>query len=276
MKTISHIVHPGIVPRTSDLAIAQPITFETMRIAAEFSKKNVKVSLFAVQIDNEERVPLPTCFSRTRDLHRTIDDIKTFKNKKPFALIRDILDILYQASPAEYFIYTNVDIALLPFFYQTISTILDSGFDAFVINRRTINDKYTSIEDIPFMYAQVGEIHKGYDCFVFRRDLYPKFKLDDICIGSAWVGRALLANLVTFSNKFREFKNKHVTFHIGDSMTWRRNAFKEYFQHNWEEYVKIFNQLESENGAFDPEYRSYLLDAGVKRRFPKFPDVRKK
>lgn len=273
MTSIAHIIHPGIVPETSDLTIAQPITFETMRVAAEFSRGSAEVSLFAVQHHDEARVPLPACFKRTVDLHRDVTDLRPFKERRPLALMRDILDILYESSRAEYFIYTNVDIGLQPYFYSSVREIVERGYDAFVINRRTIPAAYTSVEEIPLMYAEVGEFHKGYDCFVFKREIYPKFILGDICIGAPWVGRALLANMVYFSTRFREFRDHHFTFHIGDSLGWRRERYSDYFQHNKKQYDSIFNRLETQLGALGPVWRSYLTDTGARRQIPRFEEV---
>ena len=38
MNSIAHIIHPVMVKPPSDLIIAQPVTFETMRIAREFAE----------------------------------------------------------------------------------------------------------------------------------------------------------------------------------------------------------------------------------------------
>jgi hypothetical protein len=271
MLKIVHIIHPGIVHPASDLVIAQPITFETMRIAREFAQQTADVKLYSIQYHDEERVSLPGCFIRVPDLTRSVTDIKTFKKRRKLALIKDILDALFDAAgDAEYMIYTNVDIALQPYFYHAVSQIINQGYDAFVINRRTISDRYSALDEIPLMYAEIGESHPGYDCFVFRRDVYPKFKLGTICIGTAWIGRTLLANLVTYATKFKEFRNKHVTFHIGNSLPWRSNEYQDYFRENWNEYLKIFQQLEAEHGEFEPIWRSYLLDTVPKRQFPDF------
>jgi hypothetical protein len=270
---IAHIVHPVIIGHASDLVVAQPITFETMRIAQDFAQKDeaADVKLVAVQYHDEERMSLPECFIRVPDLIRSVADIKTFKKSLKLALIKDILDALFDAArDADYMIFTNVDIALQPYFYHTVSKIIDHGYDAFVINRRTISDRYSSIDEIPLMYAQIGESHVGYDCFVFKREFYPLFKLGSVCIGTAWVGRTLLANLVACADKFKEFNNEHLTFHIGDSMPWRRNEFCDYFQENRKEYLNIFHQLEAEHGGFKPTWRSYLLDTLPDRQFPNF------
>jgi hypothetical protein len=270
MMKFAHIIHPGNVDKSSDLYIAQPITFETMKIAKEYCINTVDLNLYAIQLNSEERVPLPSCFKRIPDIKRSVIDLTTFKRKRKLVLIKDILDAVPREDDADYVIYTNVDIALQPFFYQWVSTVIEQGYDAFVVNRRTISNKFFSINEIPLMYAEIGEPHKGYDCFVFRREIYQKFKLGDICIGAAWVGRALLANMLCFSKKFKEFRNQHLSFHIGDSCTWRHQEFSDYTAHNREEYLTIFRQLESEVGGFDSELLSYLLDTGPERIIPDF------
>lgn len=270
MISLAHIIHPVITDNSSDLKIAQPVTFETMKAASEFAGGVVMVRLYAIQYNDEDSIPLPENFIRVRGLNRSISDVNVFKKKRKLALIKDILDTLYEASTAEYFIYTNVDIALQPFFYQTVSSMITLGYDAFVINRRTIPGHYQHTKDIPLMYAEIGESHRGYDCFVFRKDIYPLFKLGTICIGTAWIGRALLANMVAYANKFREFRDAHLTFHIGDSMQWRQEEYDDYFQENQKEYLRIFKQLELERGEFESVLRSYLLDTGDKRKIPDF------
>ena len=66
------------------------------------------------------------------------------------------------------------------------------------------------------MYAEVGEPHPGHDCFVFKRSLFPKFKLGTACIGAGRFGKVLITNLICHSDKFKVFKDKHLTFHLGD------------------------------------------------------------
>lgn len=242
-----------------------------MKIAKEYFYGDFEVDLYAIQYHDENRIQLPECFIRTKDLTRSILDIRSFSEKKKLALIGDILDELYHSAPnAEYFIYTNVDIALQPYFYKVVSLYIEQGLDSFVINRRTVSDRFKSPEEIPLMYAEIGDPHNGYDCFVFKRDLYPKFKLRSICIGTAWIGRALLANLVSYSTRFKEFRNEHLTFHIGDPRPWKREEFSDYFKHNQEEYLSIFKELEEENRICDSLWRSYLLDTGAKREIPSF------
>lgn len=238
MKTIAHIIHPVIVEPTSDLIIAQPITFETMKNAREFAKGNAEVMLYAIQYHDEERIPLPRCFRRVPDLARSVGDIKKFKAKRKLAIIKDILDSLYENSNADYLIYTNVDIALMPYFYVAVNNIIESGYDAFTINRRTISNEH-NVDRVMTMYAEVGEPHPGHDCFVFKRSLYPKFKLGTACIGTGRIGKVLITNLTCHSDRFKVFKDKHLTFHLGDDRKWKVPDYKDYVNHNEQELYSI-------------------------------------
>ncbi len=269
MISFGHIVNPVAAGKNPGLDIAQPITLETMRLARDFAK-GVEIHLYAAPGPNEERTALPDMFEDAGSLKRSICDIKQFKLKRNLPLIKDILDLLYAATPADYLVYTNIDIALQPYFYLSLAQIIGKGYDCFVVNRRTVSADYRRIEQIPEMYAQTGSSHPGYDCFVFKKVLYPKFILGNICIGTAWIGRALLANMVCFSQKFREFNNLHLTFHIGDDVDWRKAEYDDYLQENHREYLTIFTRLESENKRFEPALRSYLLDTGAQRQFPSF------
>ena len=252
MLPIAHIINPVITDNTSDLVVAQPITFETMRIAGEFAQKTAAadVKLIAVQYHDEKWVPLPGCFTRVPGLTRSVADIKTFKKRKKLALIKDILDALYEAGSADYMIYTNVDIALQPYFYLTVSRIVEQGYDAFIINRRTIPDHYCCLEDLPFMYAEPGEKHKGWDCFIFHRSLYPRFELGETCIGTGWFGRVMLTNMACFARQFKVFEELHLTFHIGNEKTWKTPQFEDYTEHNQAECKRILLDFDKKYGPF--------------------------
>ena len=248
---IGHIVHPVIVLPPSDLVIAQPITFETMRMAQELAVNRVDVELYAVQYFDEERIPLPQSFIRTRDLTRSVGDIGVFRKKRKLALIKDILDILYESCSADYLIYTNVDVALQPYFYQVTADIIGQGYAAFIINRRTITDKYKKVEEIPLMAAEIGEKHPGWDCFIFARSLYPKFKLDNACIGTDWIGRMMITNMAALAKQFKVFKDLQATFHIGDERAWKSDEFSDYAEHNKSECRKILVEFDKKYGPFD-------------------------
>jgi hypothetical protein len=248
---IAHIVHPVMVAPPSDLVIAQPITFTTMQLAREFPENLMDVELVAVQYGDEQRLPLPAGFIRARDLTRSVGDVASFQKKRKLALIKDILDALVASSQADYLIYTNVDIALQPYFYQVVGKIIEQGYDAFIINRRTIPGHYKSMEDIPLMFAEIGEKHPGWDCFVFASDLYPKFRLGNACIGTDWIGRMMITNMASLAKRFKVFKDLQMTFHIGDERVWGKDDFSDYAAHNKEECRKTLLAFDKKYGPFD-------------------------
>lgn len=264
MVKIAHIIHPVIVAPGSDLIAAQPITFATMQRARDFSLHQMDVELYAVQYHDEERITLPGSFMRTRDLARSVGDIVHFRKHRKLALIKDILAILYESSRADFLIYTNVDIAVQPYFYLAIAAITARGFDAFIINRRTIPGHYKNSDDIPLMLAEPGEKHPGWDCFVFARSLYPRFKLGNACIGTDWIGRMMIANMATLAKQFKIFDDMQMTFHIGDERVWRSDDFSDYARHNKEECRKTLLEFDKKYGPFDRK----KLPGKFLRKFP--------
>ena len=254
MRKIAHIINPVIVNPPSDLFIAQPITFESMRIAQENAMNCVDVELLSAQFEEDVEF-VPSFFNKTPNLNRSVLEFGSFKKKLP--LLKDILDRMYQNSDAEYLIYTNVDIALKPNFYIEVNNLIKKGYDAFVINRRTISSKFKSVEELPLMHNELGKKHPGYDCFVFKRDLYQNLKLGRVMIGANWIGWTLLTNLISYSNKIRIFENLHLTFHIGEERVLRNKIYDDYSQFNYNEYLSIANAITLETGKFSKFKKHY-------------------
>lgn len=250
MKKLAHIVNPIQVPETSDLFAAQPITFETMRRAKDQAGDEIEIKHFSAQY-REDLSMVPADFHPTKDLDRSVLDVAKFRHFRKLPLLKDILDRLYSAAPdADYLIYSNVDIAVQSTFYNMIGEFIDAGFDAFVINRRTIPGYYKDIDEIPAMMKEKGVAHRGWDCFVFSRSIFPQFKLFDICVGATRVGLALLANMEAYGWDFHEFKDEHLTFHIGDERNWLNPVYSDYDNHNTKELMRILGAIEAEKGPF--------------------------
>ncbi len=260
MLKIAHIINPVKVKEPSDLSWAQPITFETMEIAREFAEETADIALFSAQFP-EDADFVPAIFNRTKNLERSVLDLGRFQKERKLPLLRDILERLYHASDANFFIYTNVDIGLLPHFYLAVDRIISGGYDAFVINRRTVSDRFNRIEEIPLMYAELGEAHIGHDCFVFKREAYPRFKLGNVCIGVRLVGRVLLWNLLAYAKKFREFKDLHMTFHSGKNKPWQDPGYADYDRFNETEAVNVLRLIDQEQDfirVLKENYPDYL------------------
>ncbi len=229
---IAHIIHTINPLKSSDLYIAQPVTVESMRIASEFaSQVNITVDLFSAHYP-ENRHLVPKFFKMVPDLDRSVLDLENFGNQLKLPLIKDILDRLYATTDAEYLIYTNVDISLMPNFYIEVNRLISEGYDAFSITRRTISTDYQRPQDLLQMYKQAGELHPGNDCFVFRRDAYPNYYLASGCIGTFRFGKLMLLNLFLHGTKFEIFRDRHLTFHLGNDRVWRRAEVKDFTEFN--------------------------------------------
>ncbi|WP_417237261.1 hypothetical protein [Bizionia paragorgiae] len=239
-----HIINPVKVNKSSDLFKAQPITFETIRKAKEFAGDVLDVNVITAQYPEDIEI-IPEYFQQTPNLNRSIIDFGTFKKKRKLPLLKDILQrAVDYDTKADYIVYTNVDIAVQPHFYLFIKQKIEEGHDAFIINRRTISDRYT-LKTLAEAYSDYGESHPGYDCFVFKKEIYSNFNLENICIGAAFVGLALYLNLRLFSNSFLEFNDKHLTFHIGNDKVWKEESNNEFEKFNKTEFQKIKDNFES-------------------------------
>jgi len=245
--SIAHIINPVLVNESSDLHIAQPITFATMKTAQQQAQGKVDITLYTAQYPEDDPI-IPEGFIKTPHLDRSILDIGKFQLPRKLPLIKDILDRLYKVAPeADYFIYTNADIALQPHFYTEVAKLIEKKYDAFIINRRTIPDHYKNVSEIPQMYAEKGEPHPGQDCFVFKRSLYEKFYLENHVIGVGFCFRSMLLNCLCHAEKFQEFRDLHLTFHIGNQEMWKDSKLQDYFHHNKNEAQKIFDYYLHQN-----------------------------
>ncbi|HLP21148.1 MAG TPA: hypothetical protein VK174_12640 [Chitinophagales bacterium] len=240
---LAHIINPVKVDTNSDLHVAQPITFETIRTASELAKGKVGVELYTVCYP-EDREIIPDFFNRLPDLERSIQDFGKFSRTKKYPLIGDVLQAVFAATDAEYLIYTNMDIALMPQFYVAVAGILKEGYDAVLVNRRGISTKYRSIADLPMMYSEFGKPHPGFDCFVFKRELLNKLILADVCIGVPFIEVSLTHNLIAFADRLKLVDDLHLTFHLGSEVM--PPVDEEYYRHNRKEYEqKIYPRIKS-------------------------------
>ncbi len=238
-----HIINPVKVSSSSDLFVAQPIAFESLRRAKDYAKDRVEVNLLTAQYPEDHEI-IPNFFTKTSDLTRSILDIGEFTVNRKLPLIKDILDrAVENYVEGDYIIYSNADIAAQPHFYEFIAMQIDLGLDAFVINRRTISSEYDKVKQLPLMYADLGESHPGYDCFVFGREMLAQMQFGNICIGAAYIGLSLYLNLKLFSRAFNEFGNEHLTFHIGNDKQWKRSENDPFRRHNEQEFQKIRDQF---------------------------------
>lgn len=237
---IAHIVDPVFAKPGTELHIAQPLVFESMLIAQQQAKNVAQVELLTTQYPEDHQI-IPSGFTILPDLQRSVLDIQPFTKQKKLPLLADILQAAYDNSEAEYLVFTNVDIILMPQFYAAVAELIGQGHDALIINRRRIERKYNKVEQLPLLFSEIGMSHPGYDCFVFHRSLVPKLVLEGICVGVPFIGVSLAHNLFAFADNLKVVDDMHLTVHQGVEVMPKRDA--EYYAYNRAEFDKVIAQL---------------------------------
>jgi hypothetical protein len=240
---LAHIVQAVLVSPKSDLHVAQPVTFESMRAARTFATGIVEVELFAANFPEAQPV-VPEDFTRTETLDRSVLDFGKFRKPIKMPLVRDILDRLYEASQADYFIYSNIDIAVMLNFYVSVAALLNSGRDALIINGRAISTEFNKPDELPMMYSQLGKEHPGRDCFVWRRHVYKNYRLENACTGVGGVGEIMLLNQLCHAGSFNELTDYHLTFHLGERGASRND---DYHAFNMKQLRKVVDYYSEHN-----------------------------
>jgi hypothetical protein len=237
---VAHLVNPVRSPVDTALAHTQPLTFESMRLAAERAHGLAQVELLTTQYPEDHGI-IPRFFRRTPDLERCVADLREFSVYRKLPLLADLLERLYAHSRAEYLVYTNVDIILHPSFYEEVAKHIHAGLDAFIINRRRVPAHYRSVEDLPTIYTLHGAPHPGFDCFVFHRSLYPRFRLGRVCVGIPFVEMMFSQNLFCHARRFQLFDRERLTYHVGMEIFKPRD--REYFDFNRAEFWRTIRTL---------------------------------
>jgi hypothetical protein len=252
---IIHIINPVKVGDTSDLKVAQPVTFESLKVAKS-EVDGVEIVQLTAQYE-EDREIIPDYFIETKNLKRSVIDVGMEGLNRKLPLIGDILKRAYKiAGRNDFIIYTNVDIAVQPNFYNWIIERIDEGVDAMIINRRTISDIHTEIKDLPKMYVEKGEKHPGYDCFVFQKRLGRKMIFGNICVGAVYIGLVFFLQMKLLAKNFIEYGEEYLTFHIGNDQVWRSDNNNDYAEHNKSEFEKISARLRKKHKNFESVLRS--------------------
>ena len=137
MIKLAHIINPVNAPEASELHRLQPVTFESIHKAKSFAQKKIDVKVYAIGYE-EDRSVMPDFCHILDNLERSVQDLSAFTKKRKLPLIGDILRSLYENTDSEWLIYTNVDICLMPQFYDAVASMIAQGNDAILITRRRV------------------------------------------------------------------------------------------------------------------------------------------
>jgi hypothetical protein len=236
----------------------QALTFETMRRARAFAS-DIPIELAAV-VAQAELECVPEAFDLAGTLNRSADQIQQFEHPAPLPLLFEILSHgahyargsaeRYGDAPEDVFlVYTNADICLMPHFYATVVELIAHGFEAMTINRRTIPQYERNLGNIGKMYAEFGNPHPGYDCFVFPLAHFDRYVSSDACIGRDFVARSLLYNMIANAKYMVMLRHAHLTFHIGNEQEWNDPKLKDYREFNVKQAIRVLVTLAERDPA---------------------------
>jgi len=223
----------------------QEVTFTSMKQARSF--KNGKGDItpevqFLAAVFSEDEAYALTHFDRITLLKRSTQDLQRFKNQHNLPLLFDVLAGAENVN-ADYVVFTNVDICLVPHFYLSVDTLLSFGYDSLIINRRTLSGWPLDPQLINLMALDLGDAHEGYDCFIFPRHFLKALVKGNSAIGTGGVMQGLIFNMVALSKRMLILEDIHLTWHLGDDKLWAKTDLFEYTQHNWQENMRILKVL---------------------------------
>lgn len=241
MTNIAHIINPVKVNESSDLYNSQFITFASIENAKKYCNCQAEITICTTQFEEDKSI-IPDCFTVLSNLAYSILDINKKLSGKKLPLIKDILLKTNEIPNTDYIIYSNSDIALMPFFYDFVFEKIKEKHDAIIVNRRRIPKKFNSKEQLPQMYAELGKSHPGFDCFIFKKELLSKFILGNICVGIPFLEVTLIHNVIAFAQTPLFVFDKHLTFHIGMEVMPKRDS-DYYWANRTEFFVNIYPKL---------------------------------
>ena len=248
---IAHVINPFICDETnkSYLYYAQPITFKTMlNSKLEAQKHNIDVKLYCAIFEEDEKI-VPDHFIKLPYLNKsTMSEFPRHCKKKKLPFLQEIFDKMLKIE-ADYFVFTNVDIALQKNFYIRLKYIIENKSSSFAINRRDnipkfINNKRLTHNDLDILYQQNGEKHPGIDTFIIKREILEKINMGKLFTGYPPWGSVLSFYLKKLDTSYKIFKNEYLTFHIGKDNDWWDKTDKLFYK-NKKEGKKIKKYLKS-------------------------------
>ncbi|MGB3591795.1 MAG: hypothetical protein WBA16_08960 [Nonlabens sp.] len=220
----------------------QEIVLQSLVHACSQSCPSIEVTIAAI-VHKEDSPKMPDAIQNLHYLERFVDQVANLSIPSTKPLLRDIFNFLNSYN-ADYIVYTNMDIGVMPFFYDSIKSIIEKGMDAFIINRRRVAPQAISNPSLHNYYSDLGAMHNGYDCFVFKKEIAKMLDLGDVCVGVPHVGNSLAFNLMCHAKSFKLYTSLHLTFHIGYELV-RDWGDADIRNHNKSEYLKIIRRQRS-------------------------------
>lgn len=238
---LAHLLNLVSENENPQLYKVQKLTLRTVEAALKATDNRIPVRVMSAQFPQAVS-GIPDFVATTESLTHHAAEISALSAKARLPLIKDILSKLKEDNTATHFVFSNLDICLMPSFYNAVASYLNQGHDALIINRRRIKSGFLEEEDLNLMYAEAGEVHTGYDCFIFSRELLDKFIFTDIYIGVPPAGNDIFYNIMAFASNPVLLTEKHLTFHVGMDLV-KEWGSAELNRHNKTQFAVLLKQL---------------------------------
>ena len=264
-KSFLHVLNLFDSNNKKELGQVQGTTLDSMNAARAFAGiTNPKTTIDFISVNTPQDACLvPGFFMESIELDRDVTSIGDFSADFRLPLVFDILKLAdSSSSTANFIVFTNSDICLMPSFYSVVGNLLESGFDSLIINRRTVHDNNSGSYGA-MAVADYGESHPGLDCFVFPRSWVSDFVGNTACVGIGQVMRGLLMNLVARATSLLVLTEAHLTYHFGDDRPWLADDRETLHLHNIHQAEVTYRKLLKEPDA------AYKLGAFFDK-FPKY------
>jgi len=238
---LTHLLNLISEEENPQLYKVQKLTLRTVEAAIKATNSNNEVRVISAQ-HAQNISGVPDFVKSAERLSHHAAQIPGLSSKARLPLIKDLFSKLKEDKTATHFIFTNLDICLMPSFYDGVAAYLDQGHDALIINRRRIKSVFLEVEDLNLLYAEAGEVHTGYDCFVFSRELLEKFIFTDIYLGVPPAGNDIFYNIMAFAARPALLTEKHLTFHVGMDLV-KEWGSPELNRHNSAQFMILLKRL---------------------------------
>ena len=228
---IAHLINPFKCQKDnpSYLYYAQPITFKSMHEAQlEAYKFNVDIKLYSINFPEDDEI-IPSYFIKLPNLEKsTLSEFPKIAGERKLPIIQEMFDSILRNSDADFIIFSNSDIGVQKRFYKKIyDFIKNQKLNSFIINRRDGIPKYKdkhrlTDKNLKEIYKERGVKHPGKDCFVVSRRILKDIDMNLMFTGYPPWGGTFSYCLEKKDKDFKLFKNKHLTFHIGGHIYWKK------------------------------------------------------
>ena len=255
---IAHLVNPVRMPKTSDLYIAQPMAFRAMADARDVTK-HADVTLVGRRFPEDEGY-LNSCFDMNLTLDRSAQDLGTIPGARKLPILSEVFSLKDLPEDITHIVYTNSDIGVQRHFYDFVAERIGEGYDALVINRRTLPKKFSRSSELGDIYADMGKDHPGFDCFVVSREVLEQCDFADTLVGVHLIGRVIYWNIIARAQNIGYFPARQLTFHIGDDVPSKGRSSLPYIKHNMKQGSRVVSGLRDNPGQFYDSERLERFD----------------